>query len=628
MSDAISFSEFGPLFFQALLTQELLTAKLKAAIPLKIYIADQGFKGSAEFLGLSAPPALSHDLRELRFHASLGFKINISWAGGDVPQITVSLPLLLAFECHESLTLFVRMPAVQQSDCQFTYDSHNPLSLLIIKAIESNFVGQLNLAICESASDRIIDVASAILESTTGPANASNQIVISEGSQSIVAPGVAVIGEVSPGKTLRGTILLRQAESIRFMLYGQLASASALVGSHGATAQFSFTREKHRDEGSESLSVQYDAWGDCFARSLYPGEIPGELPGWYVAPETGRYVFKLSTEAGSDHILAKILHLRRFKAVNCEPEILAKLPRVDFGQFAISLMQQGLNAEFLQRRIESALTDPGLTAKLSFQANLPVLGQTKARLNLVLDKVPVQITGDTTSKEVVWQLSSWVTATVHCEHFGDLEIRCALKPKIALITTADPSIEVILKQAAVDLAFNFPSALTTLILEKSGIEAWLGQQINTMLGLLVKALPPLVRVPIWQIADGILKATPSHGDSNPFGADLSTGGTLRPGQTQDLAMHLNAYQHIEIIADVMPKASPGYVGANVFLAICDEGSGILDSNTFIIAPGKPRKHNFGLKFTAPAGGTYHARIRCHPAGGEDFEFLNYHLNVK
>src|SRR5207248_968545 len=104
----ITFAEFGARFLDNLLTQDLIAAQLRGAIPARIYIDESTplpAEGRVSFVGIGE---ISRELRddEIALTVQIQLSLDVTLPTGPLQTVAVVLPLQLDFRTYDTLILF------------------------------------------------------------------------------------------------------------------------------------------------------------------------------------------------------------------------------------------------------------------------------------------------------------------------------------------------------------------------------------------------------------------------------------------------------------------------------------------------------------------------------------------
>lgn len=637
MADKVSFSEFGPQFIAQLLTGQLLESQVRGAIAARIWIDESLGKGFADFKGVD-PVFPKAERCQVSCDATVHLTLNITITPPLLPPIALppidaAVTLTLIFKAYSPLYLLADIPEITAANVKLEYKMHNPVDWLPIElGVRSELVKTINTQVKNSRYQRVIDFEALLLElvARAGEDEAAPAPTINLNARGdILVPRDDIAsGQISPGQSLTGSLLLNKNERLQVRIYGRVLVIPGLMFSYGANGEFSIKGKKQAD--SSTFSVDGEAWGDNYSLNIFPDDPAGFKPA-----ESGWYQFALKTEKGSPSECEFLIKQKRSIG---DVDLLAGRAPICFDELGRNFFHIGLSKEMMRGMIAGQMQKALQTNKLQQLWNKSPFGPVLISLLPTLKDL-LQVTSDNPEGEVLWKLDIAAKLKVMRGNEQLFMLPLEIRPTLALVATKNPTaIQVELRPLKKgDFTVDekdikmLDSTVETLVkaLLHGNLADQFEERVTTLSEELLKSVVLTTNV-ISAIAEKRADATrPKPPEPRPvFEVKSFKPVIIKPGGTEYYKVTLKKRQTVVGSATISPQERPGLVGATASLAICDDMHGLLgDSESNTWNPGETRKKTLSLRFTPPDDGSYQFRVRANPPGGEEYAGVNCEFKI-
>jgi hypothetical protein len=639
--DAITFDQFGKLFLQALLTDDLLDAQVTAAIASTSYVETeqdgvsiQGtVKRGAIAVGDPTTPPAKDVLTKV---VTITLSVRLAVDGKSLPAYTVTITMRINFTTYAPLVLFAEIPPLTDDDVVLSsgIDAYG--------VVRDQLVAQINQRIQNSLSSRIIDLQAILLETPASTKDPSSPVV-SLASDELAPRGKPGMVQIGPNQYCNIELLLRQEEAIKLLIYAQMPEPLPAISGGGVDLNYSFGPMDDEDPEGSGDDVS-NGWSDMKYRIVIPYAKSYDEETYFIAPQAGRYRLRLINDALSKSpVNVVVVQDRLFSAQLIEPDGLADFvpgQRISFAQFGENLINIGLSPDFFREEVQAqlsafsmpkpwtwsspfgtvtfALGDLQLNDVEALESDQPESSAFRsAQLKACLDMMGAG------GKNLILQVPFQATVVFLIATTG---LPTAGSPPTIDVSLYKVEPSILVEQITGSNGATVALAKTLIGIINDQVIGWLESLLNSFLEQRPFAIQSHS---IPDVAAGMVEQTQSGPPDPPPPSDnVSDSGHVTGGQPACYPVTLAKDQPVTITATLHPLKAPQGIFAEAWLAICDENDGMFDSDSASWDRGITKPQTLTISFTPPADGPYHVRLRAHPQDMEDWQSIAFNLHIE
>lgn len=639
MPTPVPFGEFGPLFFEDLLTPELVNAQVRAALAERMYLDEpEGLTAVSGWVERRqvGEPARTITPCAITYTVPIFLNVHLGLRTGALPEILVELRLTLEFRTYLPLVLYVHIPPVTEQDLTLTSGGNIIDHLIIQHGVKGKILERVNESVRVSEYARTVDLEALLLEQTA-TSSPDAPILLHKNREALLPRDATAECTLPPSAAVTGWLLLHPREEVQVIIYAQSPIAPyPMYGGVNAT----FTLKTERSwETSEHTGVFVPSglnatWGPLWTRAAFPAEDT-----YFRVDHSGWYAFRLeNSHLHEDPARFKIRQVRRAAQAHARPK---DADRICFDRAGAAFFLHGLTAGYMQRAIGAELEKAQRAKSLRFPLNLPVVGPVDVEVSVPSWRVSVPASaGDD------WRVMRRVECkVVLCGERRYEAPRAAERLFTVPVTaTLDLALSGTKHPAAVQVhlvdfvTFDVNEARIQVLDEhlERAVRALAGTELveraQTQLREWVSQTfsgAVLSSSVISELAEQAARATlPGRAEASPvFSGFHAADRILQPGRADSFPFTFTAKRPVRVAAAIKPQEAPGLWGAHGSITITDEAGGVLEEASFTLKPGSRRTVQVKLSFKPPERGEYTVWVSCLEFEGETFQSLTYTLDV-